>query len=189
MEKRLFGPLGMKDTTFWPNGQQIQRLAKSYMPNADKTGLVETAIGQLTYPLTSRNRGPCPAGGLFSTASDVSRFARMILGGGILDGRRYVSEASVRQMTATQTNNLLNDGKSEKGYGLGWSTSKKIHDNADPAIVGPCGHGGAYATDMWIDPERQLVMIYMVQHAGYPGSDGGKILPAFRKAAADAFAK
>jgi len=113
----------------------------------------------------------------------------MILSGGILDGHRYVSEASVRQMTSTQTNTLLNDGKSENGYGLGWSTSKTIHGNTDPAIVGPCGHGGAYATDMWIDPERQLVMVYMVQHAGYPGSDGGKILPAFRKAAADAFAK
>jgi CubicO group peptidase (beta-lactamase class C family) len=189
MEKRLFGPLGMKDTTFWPNNEQIERLAHSYMPSADKTGLAEIAISQLTYPLTARHRGPSPAGGLFSTASDVSQFARMILCGGILDGRRYVSEASVRQMTSTQTNNLLIDGKKEANYGLGWSTSRKTHGNTDPVIIGPCGHGGAYATDMWIDPERQLVMVYMVQHAGYPGSDGGKILPAFRKAAADTFAK
>ena len=189
MAKRLFEPLGMKDTTFWPNDEQLTRLAKSYTPNAEKTGLTEIPIGQMTYPLGARHRGPCPAGGLFATAADVAQFGRMILCGGTLDGRRYVSETSVRQLTSTQTNNLLNDGKSENGYGLGLSTTKKLHSDKGPAVVGPCGHGGAYATDLWIDPDRGLVTIYMVQHAGYPGNDGGKILPAFRKAAADAFGK
>ena len=51
LEKRLFGPLGMKDTTFWPTEEQLARLAKSYRPDKDKTGLEETTIGQLTYPL------------------------------------------------------------------------------------------------------------------------------------------
>ncbi len=82
MEKRLFGPLGMKDTTFWPSEEQLQRLAKSYKPNADKTGLEETPITSLTYPLVDRKRNPCPAGGLFSTATDLSTFCRMILNGG-----------------------------------------------------------------------------------------------------------
>jgi len=189
MAKRLFEPLGMKDTTFWPNEEQLARLAKSYGPNAEKTGLTEIPIGQLTYPLGARHRGPCPAGGLFATAADVAQFGRMILNGGTLDGRRYLSEASVRQLTSTQTNNLLNDGKAENGYGLGLSTTRKLHGDKDPAVVGACGHGGAYATDLWIEPERGLVMVYMVQHAGYPGNDGGKILPDFRKAAMDAFGK
>jgi CubicO group peptidase (beta-lactamase class C family) len=183
LEKRLLRPLGMKDTTFWPSEEQTQRLAKSYMPGVGKKGLAETVVSHLTYPLTDRKRGPCPAGGLFSTANDVALFGRMILNGGVLDGHRYLSEASVREMTSTQTGNLLNDGKSENGYGLGWSTSRKNHGSKQPAIEGACGHGGAYATDLWIDPQKQLVMVYMVQHAGYPGSEGGKILPAFRKAA------
>src|SRR5258708_14221885 len=49
LDKRLFGPLGMKDTTFWPNEEQISRLAKSYRPNKEKTGLEETTIGHLYY--------------------------------------------------------------------------------------------------------------------------------------------
>jgi CubicO group peptidase (beta-lactamase class C family) len=189
MQERLFGPLGMKDTTFWPSEAQVARLAKSYRPHADKTGLEETTITQLTYPLTNRDRGPSPAGGLFSTATDVSRFCRMVLNGGTYEGKRYLSEAAVRQMTSTQTGSLLNDGKSENGYGFGWSTSRKALGSSGPAPVGGCGHGGAYATNMWIDPQRRLVTVFMVQHAGYPGKDGGRILSTFTKAAEDAFAR
>lgn len=189
MDKRLFGPLGMKDTTLWPSEEQLQRLAKSYKPNAARNDLEETTIGQLTYPLGDRKRGPSPAGGYFSTAADMARFGQMILNGGIFGGKRYLSEASLRQMTSTQTGDLLNQGKGENGYGLGWSTSRKAHGESDPVLVGPCGHGGAYATNLWIEPEPQLVTVYMVQHAGYPGKDGGKILPTFKKAALDAFGK
>ena len=71
MEKRLFGPLGMKDTTFWPTEEQLKRLAKSYQAEWLGAGLEETTISQLTYPLNNRKRDPSPAGGLFSTACDV----------------------------------------------------------------------------------------------------------------------
>lgn len=56
LQKRLFDPLGMKDTTFWPSEEQLRRLAKSYKPNAAKTGLEETPISQLKYPLTDRTK-------------------------------------------------------------------------------------------------------------------------------------
>jgi len=172
MEQRLFNPLGMKDTTFWPSPRQVRRLAKSYKANAAKTGLEETTITQLRYPLTDRTRQPMPAGGLFSTASDVARFCLMILNGGALDGKRYLSEAAVKQMTSKQTPDAL----TEK-YGLGWSTGD-----------GEFGHGGAYATNMTIDPQDGLVFIWMVQHAGFPG-DGAKSRDAFMRAAKAAFAK
>ncbi len=175
LDARLFRPLGMKDTTFWPNAGQMKRLAKSYKPNADKTALEEVPILQLTYPLTDRRRSPCPAGGLFSTATDVAMFGRMILRGGELDGKRYLSEAAVKQMTATQTGDL------PQTYGLGWSTDKK------PG--GPFGHGGAYATNLRIDPEHRLVTVFMVQHVGWRNEDGKKILPIFQTAATDAFAR
>jgi CubicO group peptidase (beta-lactamase class C family) len=179
LDKRLFQPLGMKDTTFWPSEEQVRRLAKSYRPNAAKNDLEETEIGQLTYPLTDRRRGPCPAGGLFSTAADVAIFCRMILGGGMYEGRRYVSEASVRQMTSPQMG----------GYGLGWSTSLRPGAKDKPATVRECGHGGAYSTNMSIDHEHQLITVYMVQHAGYPGKDGGRVRATFVKAAQEAFVK
>ncbi len=170
LDKRLFKPLGMKDTTFWPNEEQLTRLAKSYRPDKDKTGLEETTIGQLKYPLNDRKRQPMPAGGLFSTATDIGRFCQMILNGGVFEGKRYLSEAAVKEMTSKQTGDALKDN-----YGLGWSTGG-----------GNVGHGGAQATNMNIDTNRGLITVWMVQHAGYPG-DGGKSQGVFRKAAEDQF--
>jgi CubicO group peptidase (beta-lactamase class C family) len=165
MDKRLFGPLGMKDTTFWPSEEQLSRLAKAYGPNADKSGLAETTIGQLRYPLSDRKRQPMPAGGLFSTAADVGRFCQMVLGGGVYQGKRYLSEATVKEMTRKQTGDDI-----KVGYGLGWSTG------------GTFGHGGAMATNMTIDPKRGLIYVWLVQHAGFPGN-GSQSQGAFRKAA------
>ena len=173
MEQRLFQPLGMKDTTFWPSPRQVRRLAKSYQPNAAKTDLEETTVTQLRYPLPDRTRQPMPAGGLFSTASDAARFCQMILNGGVLNGKRYLSEAAVRQMTSRQTPDALTTS-----YGFGWSIGKE----------GEFGHGGAYATNMTIDTQHRLVFIWMVQHAGFPG-DGAKSRDAFMQAAKATFAK
>jgi len=174
MQQRLLTPLGMKDTTCWPDAAQVARLAKSYKPNAEKTDLVEIPIGQCTYPLSDRKRGPSPAGGYFSTAADMAQFGRMLLAGGVLDGKRYVSEASLKLMSSKQT------GELDNWYGFGCSVDKGGNG---------FGHGGAYATDLWIDTQHQLVLVFLVQHAGYAGPDGGKIEPTFKKAAVDAFAK
>ncbi len=143
----------------------------------------------MTYPLTSRNRQPYPAGGLFSTATDVARFGQMILNGGTFEGKRLLSESAVRQMTSTQTGDLLNKGQGENGYGLGFSTSRKSSGDSGPVPPGPCGHGGAYATNLQIDPERGLVTVFMVQHAGFPDNAGGKIRQTFEQAAQKAFGK
>jgi CubicO group peptidase (beta-lactamase class C family) len=183
MEQRLFRPLGMKDTTFWPSDEQLTRLAKSYKPNAAKNALTEIPIDQLTYPLNTSKRGPSPAGGYFSTAADVALFGQMILNNGTLNGKKYLSPDSVKQMTTTQTGEISINNNTTNGYGFGWSTNR-----ADATSPQPFGHGGAYATDLRIDPNRQLVMIYMVQHAGYPPPDAGKIRPTYLKAA-ESFAK
>jgi len=190
LEKRLFAPLGMKDTTFWPNEEQVKRLAKSYKPNKENNGLTEMPIGQLQYPLTDRKRQPMPAGGLFATAADVTAFCQMILRGGTTaDGKRILSEASIREMTSIQTEDILNKKKGEKDYGLGFSTTRMSKGESGPVVAGPCGHGGAYSTNMWIDPDRKLITIFMVQHAGFPNNDGGKIRSTFEQAAVAAFGK
>ena len=119
LQKRLFDRVSMKDTTFWPNKEQLSRLAKSYKPNADKTGLEETTIGQLQYPLDDRRRGPMPAGGLFSTANDCSNFCRMVLAGGTFGGQRILSESAVQEMTKRQTGEGI-----KENYGLGWSAGR-----------------------------------------------------------------
>jgi CubicO group peptidase (beta-lactamase class C family) len=166
---QLLGPLGMKDTTFWPSAELLTRLATAYKPNADNTGLEETRIAQLRYPLDDRTRQPMPAGGLFSTARDVVRFCQMILNGGTLDGKRYLSEAAVRRMTSKQTGSL------EEGYGFGWATDGDTF-----------GHGGAMETNMTIDPKRGLITVFLVQHAFFPGG-GGPIRAAFHNAAIERF--
>jgi CubicO group peptidase (beta-lactamase class C family) len=172
MDKRLFGPLGMTDTTFWPNGEQLKRLAKAYRPNKAKDGLEETAIDQLKYPLDDHKRQPMPAGGLFSTASDVAIFCQMMLNGGTYKGKHCLSEAAVKELTKRQTAKGIKDS-----YGLGFSTGG-----------GTFGHGGALSTNMTIDTKSGLIYVWMVQHAGFPGN-GGQSQGAFRAAAGKLFTR
>jgi CubicO group peptidase (beta-lactamase class C family) len=172
MAKRLFGPLGMKDTTFRPGRDQLGRLARSYRPGPGGAGLQETTITQLSYPLDDPRRQPVPAGGLFSTAADVGRFCQMVLNGGTAGGRRLLSEEAVREMTSRQTGPGI-----KEGYGLGWAVGG-----------GTFGHGGAYGTGMTVDPGRGLVTVFLVQHAGFPGK-GSESQGAFRKAAEERFGR
>lgn len=173
MDERLFKPLGMKDTTFWPNDEQVGRLAKSYKANAAKTALEETVVNQLTYPLTNRSRTPCPAGGLFSTAADVAVFCQMLLNKGEWKGKRYLSEESVKQLSSRQT-----PASVEQSYGFGFSV------NPGKSF----GHGGAYSTNMNIDTEHGLVTVFMVQNAGWL-EEGKTAQGIFNKAANELFAK
>ena len=173
MRQRLFKPLGMKDTTFWPKEAQERRIAKSYKPNAAKNDLEEIQISQLHYPLSDRAvRYPMPAGGLFSTPHDVARFCQMILNGGQLDGKRYLSENAVKMMTSKQTGDSVKDS-----YGFGWAVGSDW-----------TGHGGAESTNMEINRKHGLVLIWMVQHSGFP-NDGNKAQGAFKEAALAEFAK
>jgi CubicO group peptidase (beta-lactamase class C family) len=173
MQRRLFDPLGMKDTTFWPTEAQALRIAKSYRPDQTKTNLAETRIDQLIYPLTDRiHRFPMPAGGLFSTAQDTALFCLMLLNGGELNGRRYLSEAAFKELTKRQTPASVTDS-----YGFGLAVGSDWF-----------GHGGAFGTNMEIRPARGLVLIWMVQHAGYPG-DGAKAQGVWRDWALERFGK
>jgi CubicO group peptidase (beta-lactamase class C family) len=129
-------------------------------------------IGQLTYPLDGRNRQPMPAGGLFSTAADIAKFCRMMLGGGVFEGRRILSEAAVKEMTRKQTGPTI-----KESYGLGWSVNGSAF-----------GHGGVFSTNMSVDRERGLVLVFLVQHASFPG-DGGKSKDAFTRRALEKYGK
>ena len=171
LRTRIFEPLGMKDTTFWPDAGQIRRLAKSYRQDAKESGLREIPVEQVHYPLDDHaNRYPFPAGGLFSTAADCARLCRMLLNGGELDGQRVLSAGAVHQMTTRQTPQGI-----ATPYGFGWSINGETF-----------GHGGAYVTDMSVDPARGLVMIYLVQHAGFAeGAEAAKT--ALREAAQQRF--
>jgi CubicO group peptidase (beta-lactamase class C family) len=174
IEQRILQPLGMKDTTFWPTEAQVARLARSYKANKDKSDIEEVPIAAFRYPLTDRTRNALPAGGLFSTAADLAKFCQMMLNGGELGGHRYLSPASLAAMTTRQ---IAPELKTSYGFGLMLGNDHTF------------GHGGAYSTNMTIDPQHGLVTIFLVQNAGWRNSEGPKIEPAFRKAAVELFAK
>ncbi len=170
MQERLFDPLGMKDTTFWPSAEQIRRLAKSYKLDAQNKNLMEVPIGQLTYPLDDRqHRYPMPAGGLFSTAEDVSKFCRMILNGGAINGKRYISLNALQNMTSRQ-----NGGLGGTSYGFGWS----VEPNG-------FGHGGAFKNAMEIDPAKGRILVFMVQQEGPWGTTDGDAIDSTLERLAD----
>jgi CubicO group peptidase (beta-lactamase class C family) len=171
MQERLFDPLGMKDTTFWPNAEQINRLAQAYKLDPQTKGLVEVPVAQLTYPLNDRqHRFPMPAGGLFSTAEDVSKFCRMILNGGELNGKRIISTQSLHAMTIPE-----NMGLGKTDYGFAWNITKDGFD-----------HGGAYKNAMAIDTTTGRILIFMVQQQGDWGTkQGDQIVSTLKRLAND----
>lgn len=141
LQSRIFDPLGMKNTTFIPTEQQVGRLVTAYMKDKDSLKPVKPGF---TQPLTDKNRVAQPFGGLFSTAEDLSRFCRMCLNRGELNGKRYLSEKSMDSMLVR---------RSVSPFGVGWNLYKN----------GVYGHSGAYNTDMTIFPGLNLVCITMVQ--------------------------
>lgn len=197
MEERLFIPLGMIDTTFWPDKEQILRLAKAYKANKDNSGLEETPIDVLSYPLDDPNRKPMPSGGLFSTAGDLVKFYQMILNGGMYGGKRYISAAAVKEMTSNQTEDAVKVeyGFEKTAYGFGWSIatgplgflSECSGISADRRFgwfVGSnaFGHGGSAMTNVVIDPQAGLITIFLAQlpHSGaWRREEGYRILPIF----------
>jgi CubicO group peptidase (beta-lactamase class C family) len=172
MQERLFDPLGMSETTFWPSADQLRRLAKSYDGKEGATGLHEISVDQLTYPLDDRvKRFPMAAGGLFSPAIDVAKFCQMCLNDGVYQGRRLLSVEAVRHMT---TKEAIKGGKIN--YGFGWS----VDDH------GGYAHGGALKTSMSVDPARGSVLVFLIQQGARWGTGeewGKEVMPAFVKAA------
>ena len=170
LQQRLFNPLGMKDTTFWPSSKQIARIATTYrLDPADKL-LKPVPVSQLTYPLDDhQHRYPMPAGGLFSTARDVSIFSQMRLNGGVYHGRRYLSEAAIKQMTTEQ-----NGGHGNTSYGLGLGLNK-----------GSYGHGGAFKNNMDINPTTGRILVFMVQQDGPWGTPAGDAIVSTLQKLAD----
>ena len=154
LQRRIFNPLDMIDTTFWPNEQQIERLAKCYRYNALQKNLEEVPVHYLNYPLDNRTKRHAePGGGLFSTAMDCTKFCLMLANDGEWNGRMILSKNAISELKKDQTGSL------NSNYGLCFDRSENHF-----------GHGGAYGTRMAIDMQRNFVSVFMVQCAGSPKS-------------------
>jgi CubicO group peptidase (beta-lactamase class C family) len=196
LQERLFGPLGMKDTTFYPSDAQRARLVTAYSKNKD-TGRLEPVPARADYG--TRARPPQGNGGLFSTPQDYARFCQLLLGQGSFGGKRLLSPAAVKTLASVHTGEIPTGffqtepwGKrgANYGWGVGTCVLRTPHPgHAEMLSPGSFGHGGAWGTQAWIDPVKGVAYLLFVQRSNFPNSDGSDVRLAFQRAAARALAK
>ena len=182
LAQRIFEPLGMKDTTFRPSKEQLKRLAGLYNV---KDGKLVAMPGSLIGP-SAGARHPIPAGGLYSTGADQARFYRMMLNSGSLDGKRILTEASVKTMTQAQTAELKAGFTPGMAHGLGFAVVRHPEGVTGMLSPGTFGHGGAFGTQAWADPKRGLFMVLLIQRTGLRNSDASDMRREFQRLAVDA---
>ena len=187
LQERVFDPLGMKDTGFYPGAEQVARLAKSYKRSA--AGDLEEAALFFLHGNSPSNKTRCPManGGLFSTAGDYAKFARMILRGGESGGKRFLKPETVKQMTTVQSGDLVTGFTPGNGWGLGWCVVREPQGVTAALSPGSFGHGGLFGTQAWIDPVKKRIYLLFVQRANFTnqgGSDASDIRREFQNAAA-----
>jgi CubicO group peptidase (beta-lactamase class C family) len=176
--ERIFGPLGMKDTSFFLSPAKRDRLAAVYINGAD--GKLERAPdagedGQGAYVDGPR---ACFSGGagLLSTAEDYARFLMALEGGGALGGVRLLSPKTVELMTSNHVGTLFGEGN--MGFGLGFEVIEHLGKAGRYGSVGQFGWGGAYYTDYFADPQERLVAVFLTQVR--PWSTERGLHPRFR---------
>lgn len=168
VEERICSPLGMKDTVFHPDEARRARIAQTYKMDDETRQLVPGYNPFVTSDVSVTHMTE-PAGGLFSTAADMARFYQMILNGGTWEGRRIVSEKSIAEMTKPH-----HAGGKELNYGLCWFVNNDAQRASPMMPLGSYGHGGAFATNGWVDPQNGLVTVFMVQNVLVPNSNQPK---------------
>ena len=195
LQQRLFDPLGMTDTTFYPTKAQRARLATAYAKNKD-VGLVpvppRAGFGAPEHP-------PQGNGGLFSTPQDYSRFCQLLLGQGTVGSQRLLSPAAVKSLASIHTGEIptgffQTEQWGKRGANYGWGVGTCILRTPHPGhgemlSPGSYGHGGAWGTQAWIDPVKGVAYLLFVQRSNFPNSDGSDVRLGFQRAAAAALAK
>jgi CubicO group peptidase (beta-lactamase class C family) len=164
---RIFEPLGMKDSYFYPPDNKLDRLATAYT-YYDGKGLnpfPDTPIteGAFTYSADYPTRGPkklfSGGAGLVSTAADYARFCQMMLDAGKVGNTRLLSRKSVELMTQDQLGKL----NPEWGFGLGFGIEGVKAPLSEIGSAGQYGWGGFFYTLFSIDPKEQMIVIFMGQ--------------------------
>ncbi len=180
LQKRLFDPLGMTDTTFYPTKDQAARVATLH-DKKDGKAIPASSTGFKMDFATMERKHPIPAGGLFSCAADLSKLYRAMLHGGELDGSRVISAKAAEQMTQTQTGDIPTGFVDGMSFGFGWAVVKEPKGATELLSKGSYGHGGAFGTQAWIDPKQDAFFILLIQRSGNFGGDGSEMRKELQK--------
>jgi CubicO group peptidase (beta-lactamase class C family) len=166
LKQRIFDPLGMKDTSFYPDGARMPRVATLYRRQADRPGVLERQDTPDWLSKTLFSGG----GGLWSTAEDYLQFAQMLVNGGQLNGKRLLSPRTIELMAANHVGDLYAESTpagTRRGMGFGLTVEVVV----DPVRAnrrqspGSFGWDGAFGTHFWVDPKEQLTGILLIQQA------------------------
>ena len=193
MQQRILDPLGMKNTTFYPAENTV---VTAYAKNRT-TGALDPVPPAAGFGV--HGHPPLGNGGLYSTGPDYARFCQLLLAGGTLDGKRYLTPEAMKLLTTVQTGQLHcgffqaagpSDHGANYGWGIGTCILRTPHEGVAAMLSpGTFGHGGACGTQAWIDPVRGVAYILMVQRSNFGNSDASPVRRAFQQAAADALGK
>ncbi|MGO9088118.1 MAG: serine hydrolase domain-containing protein [Candidatus Sulfotelmatobacter sp.] len=164
---RIFEPLGMKDTYFYPPENKLDRLATAYTyyPEKGLNRFPETPIreGSFVYSADYPSRGPkklfSGGAGLVSTATDYARLCQMMLDSGKAGNTRLLSRKSVELMTSDSLGKISSD----QSFGLGFGIEGVKTPLSELGSVGEYNWGGFFYTSFSIDPKEQMIVILMVQ--------------------------
>ncbi len=168
LQAELYGPLGMKDTGFNPPKEKLARIAPTEVENG------VPVRGVVHDPRARRMGGVAGHAGLFLTASDLARYARMLLNLGELDGLRVFKTETVKLMTSVQTPPNVNGRR-----GIGWDIDSSYSGpRGDVFPLGSYGHTGWTGTSIWIDPFSKTFVIFL-SNRNHPTEKGSVI--ALRK--------
>lgn len=158
--KRIFEPLGMKDTAFYVPKEKLPRFAQVHTGSGANLAVDTNRPDPTVIPL-----GPSGGGGLFSTAMDYARFCEMLLQGGQLNGVRLLAPRTMEMM---RTNYVNPEPLKTMPPGTGWGMDFQIVTDAaaagEPVSDGTFSWFGIAGTWFWIDPVRDLAFVGMVQH-------------------------
>ena len=173
LKKRIFDPLGMKDTWFYLPADKQNRLATLYTEDDNKhlKKAEETMnINGIFYTNYPNMNGTyfSGGGGLASTAYDYAIFMQMLLNNGVYNGKRILSRNTIRMMTTNQIGDLtLGHGNT---FGLGFEIVTKKGSAFSPRPEGSYSWGGMFSSSYWIDPKEKIVAQLFLQL--YPNSHG-----------------
>ncbi len=162
LKQRIFDPLGMKDTSFFPTDDRLPRVVSLYERTPKGLQKIETPEWLATKTFFSGG------GGLWSTGEDYLQFAQMLTNGGELNGKRLLSPRTVALMASNHVGDLYGQaGTARRGMGFGLTVEVVV----DPIAAnrrqssGSFGWDGAFGTHFWVDPKEQIAGVLLIQQA------------------------